>query len=136
MDISKKAVGLCKEKYKEKKNHILTTIHMPEATSVHFEELASIFEAVNYAREIENENSNIITPLFLVKEAKRIAKEDKVLFDSLIEFEKTRKIKTKTRLNFTIDKSIALKFRNFCKSKGYNMSAKIEQIMEDMIKKR
>ena len=63
------------DKYKEKKNHILTTIHMPEATSVHFEELASIFEAVNYAREIENENSNIITPLFLVKEAKRIAKE-------------------------------------------------------------
>jgi len=72
----------------------------------------------------------------LQKIAKRIAKEDKVLFDSLIEFEKTRKIKTKTRLNFTIDKSIALKFRNFCKSKGYNMSAKIEQIMEDMIKKR
>jgi len=29
----------------------------------------------------------------LQKIAKRIAKEDKVLFDSLIEFEKTRKIK-------------------------------------------
>jgi hypothetical protein len=68
------------------------------------------------------------------KIAKRIVKEDKVLFDSLIEFENTKKIRSKTRLNFTIDKSLALKFRKFCKNKGYNMSAKIEQAMNEITK--
>ena len=64
------------------------------------------------------------------KIAKRIAKEDKALFDTLLEFEKTKKIHTKTRLNFTIDKSIAEKFKKYCRNNGYNMSAKIEMAME------
>ena len=68
-----------------------------------------------------------------MKTAKRIVKEDKVLFDTLMEFEKTKKIKTKTRLNFTIDKSLAVKFRKFCRKKGYNMSAKIEQAIEEIL---
>lgn len=63
------------DKYKEKKNHSLTTVHIPEAKNTNFEELTKLFEAVNYSREIANENSNIITPTFLVKEAKRISKE-------------------------------------------------------------
>lgn len=67
--------------------------------------------------------------------AKNIAKKDKVLFDTLIEFERTKKIRTKTRLNFTIDKTIASRFKKLCREKGYNMSAKIEQVMKGIIEK-
>jgi len=67
--------------------------------------------------------------------ASRIAREDKELFNTLMEFERTKKIRTKTRLNFTIDKSVAVRFKKFCREKGYNMSAKIEQIMGNMMKK-
>ena len=68
-----------------------------------------------------------------LKIAKNVATKDKALFDTLIEFEKTKKIRTKTRLNFTIDKSLAARFKNFCKAKGYNMSAKIEQAMRKIL---
>ena len=71
-----------------------------------------------------------------LKIAERIAKEDKALFDALIEFEKTKKLRTKERLNFTIDKVIAGKFKRFCKEHGYNMSAKVEQVIAELIKKR
>lgn len=67
------------------------------------------------------------------KIAKRIVKEDKEIFETLMEFEKTKKIRTKTRLNFTIDKQIARKFKDTCREKGYNMSAKIEQAIQKMI---
>ena len=67
--------------------------------------------------------------------ARRIAREKRSLFDSLLEFERTKKIRTKTRLNFTIDKSLALRFKQLCRRKGYNMSAQIERIMRDLIRK-
>ena len=70
-----------------------------------------------------------------LKIAKEVAEKDKVLFDTLIEFEKTKKIRTKSRLNFTIDKSIASRFKKFCRDKGYNMSAKVEKAMKDIIDK-
>ena len=69
------------------------------------------------------------------KMAKRIVREDKELFDTLMEFEKTKKIRNKTRLNFTINKSLASKFKKYCRDHGYNMSAKIENAMENLIKK-
>ncbi len=68
------------------------------------------------------------------KIARKIVKRDHELFDTLLEFEKTKKIRTKTRLNFTIDKSVASKFKKFCRDKGYNMSAKIEQMMKNLMK--
>jgi hypothetical protein len=68
-----------------------------------------------------------------LKKAKEIAKRDSAVFDTLMEFEKTKKIKTKTRLNFTIDKSVAMNFKKFSREKGYNMSAKIEQAMQKMM---
>jgi len=68
-----------------------------------------------------------------LKLAKKIAERDKVVFDSLIEFEKTKRIRSKTRLNFTVDKSIASNYRKYCREKGYNMSAKIEKAMEEII---
>ena len=70
----------------------------------------------------------------IVKLAKKIAVRDKRLFDSLIEFEKTGKIRTKTRLNFTIDKDLGDRFRKYCRDKGYNMSAKIEGCIEELVK--
>lgn len=68
-----------------------------------------------------------------IKLAGKIAKRDKAVFDTLLEFEKTKKIRTKTRLNFTIDKNIAEKFKKFCRNNSYNMSAKIENAMKKII---
>lgn len=67
------------------------------------------------------------------KIAEKVAKRDKALFDSLIEFEKTGKVRTKTRLNFTIDNTVAERFKKYCRNNGYNMSAKIEQAMNKII---
>ena len=72
----------------------------------------------------------------LLKIAKKTVKNNPELFDNLMEFEKTKKIRTKAKLNFTIDKSIASKFKKFCREKGYNMSAKIEKAMEEIINKK
>ena len=69
-----------------------------------------------------------------IQTAKKIAKRDKPFFDALIEFEKTKKMQTKTRLNFTIDKTAAEKFKKYCRDNGYNMSAKIEQFMKEKAK--
>ena len=70
-----------------------------------------------------------------LKIADNIVAEEKEVFETLMEFEKTKKIRTKTRMNFTIDKSTASKFKKYCKNKGYNMSAKIEQSMKDIVHK-
>jgi len=69
------------------------------------------------------------------KIAKKVVKNNKEMFDNLMEFEETKKIRTKTRLNFTIDKTIASKFKKFCRNEGYNMSAKIEHAMKNMMTK-
>lgn len=70
-----------------------------------------------------------------VELARTIAKRDKELFDSLLEFEKTKKIKTKERMNFTIDKSLVRHFKQYCRKNGYNMSAKIEQSIRALLEK-
>ncbi|MFH1649745.1 MAG: hypothetical protein ABIA93_04305 [Candidatus Woesearchaeota archaeon] len=68
----------------------------------------------------------------LLKIAKRIAIEEKPAFDVLMDFEKTKEMHSKTRLNFTIDKALAAKFRRYCRANGYSMSAKIEDAMKTM----
>lgn len=70
-----------------------------------------------------------------LKIAETIAERDKEVFDTLMDFEKTKKIRTKVRLNFTIDKSVASRFRKFCREHGYNMSAKVEQALIDLVEK-
>ena len=65
--------------------------------------------------------------------AKNIVKTDKDIFDTLMDFEQTKRIRTKNRLNFTIDKSVASRFKKFCREKGYNMSARVEQAMNKML---
>jgi hypothetical protein len=70
-----------------------------------------------------------------IKIAEKIAERDKAVFDTLIEFEKTKRIRTKERLNFTIDKNLASQFKKMCREKSYNMSSKIEQAMKEILKK-
>jgi len=65
--------------------------------------------------------------------AKDVTQKNPQLFETLMDFEKTKEIRTKTRLNFTIDKNIASRFKKFCREKSYNMSSKIEQAMKDMM---
>ncbi|MBD3164600.1 hypothetical protein GF323_05330 [Candidatus Woesearchaeota archaeon] len=65
--------------------------------------------------------------------ADRVAKQDKDMLDALVEFEKTGRIRTKERLNFTLDKGVASKFRKFCRNHGFNMSAKVEEAIKKMV---
>ncbi len=67
-----------------------------------------------------------------LKNFEKILKEKPSGFKALEEFEKTGKIITKTRLNFTIDREIARKFREYCRKHRLNMS----KLIEEMIKKK
>lgn len=64
--------------------------------------------------------------------AKKIARRDRAVFDELMEYEKTGKVRTKERMNFTIDKGIAEQFKRNCRRKGLNMSATIENKMREI----
>ncbi|MFH1682318.1 MAG: hypothetical protein ABIA37_00830 [Candidatus Woesearchaeota archaeon] len=66
----------------------------------------------------------------------KLAVKNKESYDTLLEFEKTGKIRTKTKLTFTIDKAVASQFKKFCKEHGYNMSAKVEQAMNKVLKEK
>ena len=63
------------------------------------------------------------------KKINELVKKHAGLFKALEEFEKTGKTIVKTRMNFTIDREIAKKFRDYCRKKNYNMSLKIEDCM-------
>lgn len=65
--------------------------------------------------------------------ADRILRERPEMFEALAEYERTKRIRTKERVNFTIDRGIASQFKKFCKTHGYNMSARVEQAMRDML---
>lgn len=67
--------------------------------------------------------------------ARDVAERDKPMFDILMDFEDTKQIRTKTRVNFTIDKTLASRFRKFCREKGYTMSSKIESAIKEMLDK-
>ena len=66
---------------------------------------------------------------------RKILKENPEVFESLLEFEKTKKISKKERANFTIDKTLLNRFRKHCKAKGLNMSALIENFIMETLKK-
>ena len=70
-----------------------------------------------------------------LKIADRLAVEHKEIYDTLLEFEKTGKIRTKVKLNFTINKAVASRFKKFCLDHGYNMSAKIEKAINRLLEK-
>ncbi|MBS3145654.1 hypothetical protein J4414_02530 [Candidatus Woesearchaeota archaeon] len=60
-------------------------------------------------------------------------KEHPELFEALLEFERTGKLKKpnpKTRANFTIDSNVLKQFRKYCQDKGFKMSALIEKFIK------
>jgi hypothetical protein len=65
--------------------------------------------------------------------AEKIFERDKAIFDTLIEFEQSKRIRTKEHIDFTIDKAIASRFRKYCRENGCNMSAKVEQAIRVML---
>lgn len=65
--------------------------------------------------------------------AGKIAERDKPIFDTLLEFERTKKIRTKIRLDFTINKALASQFKKYCRDHSYSMSAKIEQAIRRVL---
>lgn len=65
--------------------------------------------------------------------AREVAERDYGTFNTLMEFERTKKIRTKDRMNFTIDKNVADHFKKFCRENGFNMSAKVQQMMERLV---
>jgi hypothetical protein len=70
-----------------------------------------------------------------IQESKTILRNRPGLFEALIEFETTGKIRTKTRANFTIDRSIYLQYRKYCKKHGINMSQSVERYIKSQLEK-
>jgi hypothetical protein len=69
-----------------------------------------------------------------IETAQKVARRDRKVFDQLLDYEKTKRIRTKDKMTFTIDRATASQFKKYCRRKGYNMSAKMEQAMELLMK--
>lgn len=70
----------------------------------------------------------------VVEKARKIIKENKGLFETLEEFDRTgklRKASYKERYNFTLDEDLMIKFRSYCSKNNMKMSP----VVEDLIKK-
>ena len=68
-----------------------------------------------------------------LKNALKIIKEKPAGFKALEEFEKTGRTILKTRLNFTIDRETARKFRDYCRKHKLNMSKEVENLIKKRI---
>jgi len=60
----------------------------------------------------------------------RIIEENSGVFKALLDFETTGRVIAKTRMNFTIDREVAKKFKEKCRKNRENMSHKIEECMK------
>jgi hypothetical protein len=65
-----------------------------------------------------------------IKRINKVYNNNKDMFDDLENFDKTRSFRTKQYANFSIDKSILKKFRDYCKKNHINMSNMIESYMK------
>ena len=73
-----------------------------------------------------------------MKSAKKIVDENRSLFESLEEFDRTgklRKASYKERVNFTVNERIMFRFRKYCKEKGFAMSKKVEFMIKKELEK-
>ena len=73
----------------------------------------------------------------IVNRAKKAIKQNPEMFAVLDEYDRTgklRKLSYKERANFTIDSELLNRFRAHCRKNQLNMSAKIEQFIENAIK--
>ena len=69
----------------------------------------------------------------ILKNAKRIIKENPEYFEALLEFERTKilpKIRYKERVNFTIDSNLLKRFKRYCEEHNHKMSNLIERMIE------
>jgi len=66
--------------------------------------------------------------------AMKLMEEKKSALKALEEFEKTGRVITKTRLNFTIDRTLAKEFRDYCKKHRINMSELVENLIKKNLK--
>lgn len=69
--------------------------------------------------------------------AKQIIAKYPEVFESLVEFEKTKKLPKlyrRKRLNITIDENILRTFKSYCEKRNINMSRLIEKKMIEEIK--
>jgi hypothetical protein len=72
-----------------------------------------------------------------VTRAKEIIRKYPEVFESLLEFERTKKIPKlyyRKRLNITIDENILRDFKEYCRKKNINMSRLLEAKMLESIK--
>ncbi|HKZ49870.1 MAG TPA: hypothetical protein VJ110_02605 [Candidatus Nanoarchaeia archaeon] len=60
------------------------------------------------------------------------------LFEALAEYDKTgvkKKLTYKIRANFTLDNDLLLKFKKYCKEKGFKMSSILERHIKEELRK-
>jgi len=70
------------------------------------------------------------------KKINEIFESHRSVFKALEEFERTGRVIVKTRMNFTIDRELASKFREYCRQRRLNMSREIEQMMGQRVTKK
>lgn len=69
--------------------------------------------------------------------AKKIISENKGLFESLEELDRTgklRKASYKERFTFTIDEGLMNRFKSYCNKNNMKMSAVIEKLIKEFLK--
>jgi post-segregation antitoxin (ccd killing protein) len=74
-----------------------------------------------------------------VKKAKELIRAYPEVFDSLLEFERTKrvpKLYRRKRLNITIDENTLKDFKSFCRQNNLNMSRILEMKMIELIKSK
>lgn len=67
------------------------------------------------------------------KKIKELVEENREYLEALEEFDRTgklRKIRTKERVNFTIDSLLMHEFRSYCEKHGLKMSTIIERLIK------
>ena len=73
-----------------------------------------------------------------VKRAERIISTYPEVFESLLEFERTRKLPKlyrRKRINLTIDENLLRRFKEYCHTRALNMSQLVEKKMLEEMKK-
>lgn len=73
-----------------------------------------------------------------VKRANKLINKYPEVFESLLEFERTKKLPKlyrRKRLNITIDENILRDFKDYCEKKHINMSRLLEEKMAEAMKR-
>ena len=78
-------------------------------------------------------------PSYNVLLARKIINKYPEVFESLLEFERTKKIPKlykRKRFNITIDENILREFKKYCETKNINMSRFLEKKIRDILTKK